>query len=471
MIDLRQLDRLDFAGKNVTVVGLGIEGVDLVRYLSRRGATVTVSDSKSKSALADRLDDVRDFGVNLSLGKNDGKAVTHADAVFVSQGVPLELPAITGARELGVPLFSMVGLFLELAPGPVIGITGSSGKTTTTALVAEMLRDDQRDVFMGGNIGVGLLDHLEDLRPYTWSVLEVSHTQLQLTQRSPHIAAVLNITPNHLDRFEWEDYKLLKSNLIRYQEPGDIAILGYDDEEARKLADLVRGKLVWFTSRSSIKGDGVFVKNGIAVARWNGREEPLFSLSSVLLRGAHNVQNAVAAAAIALSAGVSPDAIAGAVGRFRGVQHRLEYVAEVNGAKYYNDSIATTPERTLAGLRSFNEPVVLLLGGRDKKLPLEEMAREALERCRGIVLFGEAGQLLKEALLREKNPRKVPILRKSDLDQAVRAAVEMAEADDVVLLSPACTSYDAYENFERRGEHFRVLVSQLTEKEERPSRQ
>jgi UDP-N-acetylmuramoylalanine--D-glutamate ligase len=463
MIDLRQLEKLDFAGKNVTVVGLGIEGVDLVRYLTRRGANVTISDSKPRDKLQDTLQDIRDLEVNLSLGKNDGGAVTRADALFVSQGVPLELPAITDAREKGVPLYSMVGLFLELAPGPVIGITGSSGKSTTTALVAEMLGHDQRDVFIGGNIGVGLLDRLADLRPYTWSVLEVSHTQLQLTDRSPHIAAVLNITPNHLDRFSWEDYKLLKSNLIRYQEADDIAILGYDDEESRRLADMVRGKLVWFSMGSGVSGDAVFVRNGIAMARWNGVEEPLFSLSSVLLRGRHNQENALAAAAVALAAGVSPDAIAGAVGTFRGVQHRLELAAEVNGAKYYNDSIATTPERTLAGLRSFEEPVVLLLGGRDKNLPLEEMSREALERCRGIVLFGEAAGLLEAALRRESNPRNVPIIRDSDLEQATRTASELAQPGDVVLLAPACTSYDAYENFERRGEHFRALVQQIAE--------
>jgi UDP-N-acetylmuramoylalanine--D-glutamate ligase len=468
MIDLRQLERLDFAGKNVTVVGLGIEGVDLVRYLTRRGASVTISDSKPRDKLADRLQDVQDLEVDLSLGKNDGRAVTRADAVFVSQGVPLDLPAISGARARGIPLYSMVGLFLELAPGPVIGITGSSGKSTTTALVAKMLRDDQRDVFLGGNIGVGLLDRLEELRPYTWSVLEVSHTQLQLTERSPHIAAVLNITPNHLDRFSWEDYKRLKSNLIRYQEANDIAILGYDDEEARKLADMARGRLVWFTMGSAASGDAVFVRNGIATARWNGIEEPLFSLSSVLLRGRHNQENALAAAAVALAAGVSPDAIACAVGSFRGVQHRLEPVAEVSGARYYNDSIATTPERTLAGLRSFEEPVVLLLGGRDKNLPLEEMAREALERCRGIVLFGEAAETLEAVLRRQENPRNVPIVRDSGLEQAVRTAGEIARPGDVVLLAPACTSYDAYENFERRGEHFRALVHQLAE-EARPS--
>ena len=247
MVDLRRLDRLDFSDKNVTVVGLGIEGVDFVRYLARHGGSVTVSDSKPPEKLADRIADIADLGADLSLGKNDERAITAADAVFVSQSVPLDLPALAHARDQGVPMHSMVQLFFELAPGPVIGITGSSGKTTTTALVENILRVDGRPVFMGGNIGVGLLDQLDTLRPYTWSVLEVSHTQLQLVDRSPHIAAVLNITPNHLDRFAWDDYRALKANLIRYQTPGDIAILNADDPESRALQKLVKGRLLWFT--------------------------------------------------------------------------------------------------------------------------------------------------------------------------------------------------------------------------------
>lgn len=461
MIDLKQLDRLDFAGKNVTVVGLGIEGVDFVRYLARRGANVTISDSKPPDKLADRLRDVEGLPVSLSLGRNDNAAVTEADAVFVSQSVPLDLPAIRQARERGIPLHSMVGLFLELAPGPVVGITGSSGKTTTTALVAEMLRADERPVFVGGNIGVGLLEHLPSLRPYTWSVLEVSHTQLQLVDRSPHIAAVLNITPNHLDRFSWDDYCRLKSNLIRYQAPEDIAILGYDDPETRRLGSMVKGRLLWFTMGPKLRDEGVYVRSGIAIARLDGREEPLFQLASVTLRGRHNQENAVAAAAIAVACGVSPDAIAVAVAAFRGVPHRLEGVGEVAGAKYYNDSIATTPERTLAGLRSFEEPIVLLLGGRDKQLPLDDMAREALQRCRGIVLFGESAGLLQKALGRQTNKRNVPVARVETLAEAVSSARRMAQPGDVVLLSPACTSYDAYENFEQRGEHFRELVQEV----------
>jgi UDP-N-acetylmuramoylalanine--D-glutamate ligase len=461
VIDLKQLDRLDFAGKNVTVVGLGIEGVDFVRYLARRGANVTISDSKSPDRLADRLHDVAGLPVSLSLGGNDNAAVTEADAVFVSQSVPLGLPAIRRARERGIPLHSMVGLFLELAPGPVVGITGSSGKTTTTALVAEMLRADERPVFVGGNIGVGLLEHVQALRPYTWSVLEVSHTQLQLVDRSPHIAAVLNITPNHLDRFSWDDYRRLKSNLIRYQAPEDIAILGYDDPETRALQSEVRGQLLWFTMDSKLRGEGVFVRDGVATARLDDRAEPLFALDSVAIRGRHNQENAVAAAAIAIACGVSADAIACAVAAFPGVPHRLEYVGEVEGAKYYNDSIATTPERTLAGLRSFEEPVVLLLGGRDKQLPLDDMAREALKRCRGVVLFGESADLLQKALISQSNPRHVPIARVETLPEAVASAHGMARPGDVVLLSPSCTSYDAYENFERRGEHFRELVAEV----------
>jgi UDP-N-acetylmuramoylalanine--D-glutamate ligase len=462
VIDLAQLDRLDFAGKNVTVVGLGIEGVDFVRFLIRRGARVTISDSKPPDKLAERLHDVDGLGVSLSLGRNDGAAVSQADAVFISQSVPLDLPAIREARAAGVPLHSMVGLFLQLAPGPVIGITGSSGKTTTTALVAEMLRADERPAFVGGNIGVGLLDNLPDLRTYTWSVLEVSHTQLQLVDHSPHIAAVLNITPNHLDRFSWDDYKTLKSNLIRHQTEDDIAILSHDDPEARSLQKIVRGRLLWFSMDAKSRGEGVFVRDGIATAHIDGFDEPLFSLSSVALRGRHNQENAVAAAAIAIAAGVSPDAIDCAVAAFRGVEHRLEYVGEAGGAKYYNDSIATTPERTLAGLRSFEEPIVLLLGGRDKQLPLEDMAREALTRCRGIVLFGESVSLLSDAFAILPNKLSVPIQRVDSLPAAVAAAHNMTQPGDVVLLSPACTSYDAYDNFEKRGEHFRQLVAKLT---------
>ncbi len=467
-MDIHHLDDLDFGDKRVTVVGLGIEGVDMVRYLSRHGAAVTISDSKPREKLTDRLQEVAGLPVQLSLGSNLPSDIAEAEAVFVSQGVPLDLPALVAAYQRGIPISSMMGLFMDLCPGPIVGITGSSGKTTTTALVGEMFQADERPVLVGGNIGVGLLDHLASVRAYTWAVLEISHTQLQLVEQSPHVAAILNITPNHLDRFSWAEYRRLKSSIIRFQTTGDIAILNFDDPECRPLQAQVKGQLLWFSMGEEIPGDGVFVQNGRAVLRCGRLKEQLFAVQSLRLRGRHNQANAIAAAVIGTSCGVSPEAIACAVEAFRGVPHRLELVGTVEGVQYYNDSIATTPERTLAGLRSFEEPVVLLLGGRDKQLPLEELTSEALKRCRAIVLFGESAGKLEKPLKSPATRASPPIRRVDGLAEAVAVARAEAREGDVVLMSPACTSYDAYENFEQRGEHFRALVQQMI-KEVQPS--
>ncbi len=459
---------LDFRDKRVTVVGLGIEGVDVARYLASHGAFVTVSDAKPAEALADRIEAVANLPVRLSLGANDPEEMAAADAIFVSQGVPLDLPGLADARRRGIPIHSMLTLFMEICPGPIVGITGSSGKTTTAALLGEMFEADERPVFVGGNMGVGLLGHLPAVRAYTWSVLEMSHTQLQLVAASPHVAAVLNVTPNHLDRFSWDEYRRLKANLLRFQGAGDTAVLGLDDPEARALASAVKGHRLWFSLGPDIPDDGVFVRERWAVLRRGRLEERLFPLEELPLRGRHNHANALAAAALAAACGVSPEAMACAVASFRGVPHRLELVAEAGGARYYNDSIATTPERTLAGIRAFPEPLVLLLGGRDKHLPLEELANEAIRRCRAIVLFGESAGKLEEALRKRPARRRPPLIRVADLPQAVEAARGAARRGDVVLLSPACTSFDAYDNFERRGEHFRTLVGEFV-KEVEPS--
>ena len=471
-MNLDRLADLDFAEKRVTVVGLGVEGVDTVRYLASRGADVTVSDAKSRERLAERVEEVSDLPVRLSLGANDPRAVRGADAVFVSQGVPLDLPALAEARRGGVPVWSMLTLFMELCPGPIVGVTGSSGKTTTTTLLGEMFRADEKPVFVGGNIGIGLLDHLDEVRAYTWVVLEVSHTQLQMASRSPHVSCLLNVTPNHLDRFSWDEYRELKRNIYRFQSAEDVAVFGYDDAAAREMAAEAAGARVWFSLGDRIPGEGVYVRRGQAHYRRGKFDQPLFALDSLALRGEHNRENAVAAAAVASACGVAPAAIAAAVESFRSIPHRLELVGEADGVAYYNDSIATTPERTLAGVRSFEEPLVLLLGGRDKELPLAELAGEALRRSRAVVLFGEsAGKLeaaLKVALEAAPRGKGARIVRARTLEEAVEAARAAARPGDVVLLSPACTSFDAYDNFERRGEHFRELVGRYV-KEAAPS--
>jgi UDP-N-acetylmuramoylalanine--D-glutamate ligase len=466
------MDNLDFKGKRATVVGLGIEGVDLVRFLASRGATVTVSDAKTAEQLGPRLAEIAGIPAKLSLGANDPDDFRSAEMVFVSQSVPLDLPGVIEARKRGLPVMSQMQLFLRLCSGQVIGITGSSGKTTTTALTGAIFAEVGLPHLVGGNIGQALLSRLDELTPAIWAILEISHTQLQLTDRSPHIACVTNITPNHLDRFTWAEYVQLKKNILRYQGPDDYAVLGYDNREARSLADKAAGETVFFTAGGDLPGDGVLVRDGWAMWQSDGDLRPLFEVATLPLRGAHNLQNALAAAAIASLCGIDAPAIASAVAKFTGVPHRLEYVAEVDGVAYYNDSIATTPERTIAGLHSFEAPLVLLLGGRDKHLPLHDLAREACRRCRGIVCFGEAGDLLGKAVCEyaERWPADVrpQFARVQTVAEAVLAARKMARGGDVVLLSPACTSFDAYNNFEERGEEFRRLVFDLA-KEVQPS--
>jgi UDP-N-acetylmuramoylalanine--D-glutamate ligase len=448
-------------GKRVTVIGLGIEGVDVATYAARHGADVTVFDSKSPDALTERLAELEGLPITYVLGRPQRiEDIAQSDQVFVSQSVPLTISALAEARERGIPLTSMTREFLRLCPGPTIGITGSSGKTTTTALVAAIMSRDGRPYRVGGNIGTGLLGLLDGMDERTWAVMEISHTQLQLTDRSPYVAAILNITPNHLDQFSWDDYVELKRNLVRYQAAHDYVVLNLDDPLSAESAGLTPARLSHFTLGDALPGDGAFVQDDAIFVRAASVESMVLPVSEIPLRGEHNVANVLAAAAIATAAGIAPETIAVAVRGFASVAHRLEDVAEIEGVRYVNDSIATTPERTLAGIRSFEEPLVLLLGGRDKDLPKEQLAQEAVRRCAGIVFFGADGALLEAAVQAQAGFAAEPpqMARVTTLAEAVAAARDMASPGDVVLLSPACTSFDAYPNFEKRGEEFRRLV-------------
>ncbi len=455
----------EIRGKNVTVVGLGIEGVDLVRYLAAQGAQVVASDAASEDRLAPRLKELNGVPVRFSLGRNAVSDTVSADVVFVSQGVPLDIPALRTARERGIPFSSMTRLFLELCPGPVVGITGSNGKTTTSGLVGGMLAAAGRSYAMGGNMGIGLLGLLDHLTPETWVVAEISHTQLELIGRSPHVACVLNVMPNHLDRYSWPDYVALKRRILAQQTAEDLAVLNYEDEVTRGMAESVAGDVLFFALDVEPPGDGAFLRDGVVVSRRGDRDASVLKVPDVPLRGRHNLQNVMAAVAVGSACDLSPADMASGIRAFRPVPHRLEFVANVGGVDYYNDSIATTPERTLAGLRSFEEPVVLLLGGREKHLPLEKMAAEACRRCRAVVVFGEAAPVLEESLraaAKDVGPEEsCQILRVGSLAEAVTSAQGAARPGDVVLLSPACASFDAFDNFEQRGAEFRRLVETL----------
>lgn len=449
----------------MTVVGLGIEGIDLVRYLTTEGASVTVSDARVANQLEEQLAAVEDCAPTLSLGENRIEDTTTAEVVFVSQGVPADLPALRAARRAEVPISSMSRLFLERCPAPVAGITGSSGKTTTTALTAAMLDASGADYVMGGNIGVGLLSLLDEIKPETKVVVELSHTQLETVEQSPPLACVTNVTPNHLDQFSWTSYVDLKRRIFKFQGADDLAIFNLDDEVCAGFVDEAPGHVAYTSMTRDLPGDGALIRDGAVVRRDAGEDHAILPGDEIALRGEHNVANVLSATAIATRLGAADTAIAEAARTFRGVPHRLEPVATVRDVLYVNDSIATTPERTIAGLSSYEEPVVLLLGGRDKHLPLREMAALAVERCRAVVTFGDAGDLFATAVREARDGDTPAIDRVEDVPAAVRRAAELARPGDVVLFSPAGTSFDAYRTFEARGADFRDAVATLTDGE------
>ncbi|MBI4496944.1 MAG: UDP-N-acetylmuramoyl-L-alanine--D-glutamate ligase, partial [Chloroflexi bacterium] len=438
-----------------------IEGLALTRYLVGRGAQVTVSDAKSVEQLGDNLRQLEGLPVRLALGGNRPDDIADADIVFVSQGVPLDLPAVQAARERGVPLSSVTRLFMELCPAPIVGITGSAGKSTTTALTGEIFRAafGPDRVHVGGNLGPMPLEHIEAIRPDHWVVLEISHTQLELTDRSPHAAAVTNISPSHMDRYPtMAEYIALKQRIYAYQGTGDVLVLNADDPVTRGMAAGAAAQVRFFSMREELDGDGTFLRGQEVVLRRRGKEQRLLLRGDIQLRGEHNVANVLTACALAGACGIPAEVMARTVRAFRGIEHRLEPVATVAGVEYMNDSIASTPERTIAGLRCFDRPLVLILGGRDKHLPLEGLVAEVGRRCTAAVVYGEAGPLLEAALRDLPDLRLVRTERFAD---AVQEAARLARPGDVVLLSPACTSFDQFPNFEARGRAFKRLVEEL----------
>jgi UDP-N-acetylmuramoylalanine--D-glutamate ligase len=441
----------------VTVIGFSIEGEDLARYFLGQGDEVLVSTLRVPDSMQHVQEELVGRGVTFRVGENSPEDVAGADLVCVSQGVPLAIPAVIAAREAGTPVRSMTSLFFEKYPGPIVGITGSSGKTTTTSLVDAMFTAAGREHVTGGNIGVGLMALLEGADASTAAVLEISHTQLQLLERSPEVAALTNVTPNHLDQFTWEEYVALKRRIFEFQPPGAACVFNADDPVSRELAPTAPGDVFLFSLGGDHGVSGAYVKDGLICMRRAGRSYRVLQVSDVPLRGRHNVANVAAATAVAAACNLTPDVVARAVLDFKPPEHRLEPVATVNEVAYFNDSIATAPERTLAALRSFDEPVVLLLGGREKQLPLDEMLREAKRSCRAVVCFGEAGPMLAYAA----EAAGLSVTRVVTVAEAVEAASKLAQPGDVVLLSPACTSFDAYENFEARGEDFRQHVAGL----------
>ena len=462
--------KTNYVGKKVIVIGAARQGLAISRFLSNRGAQVILTDNRPAAELAFAYASLADLPVEFAFGGHPDSLLEGAYLVCVSGGVPLTIPFLTAARNQGVQLSNDSQIFLEECPAPVIGITGSAGKSTTTALVGLMaqkhfeVKNSKHRAWVGGNIGNPLIEDLDKMDEDDLAVMELSSFQLELMSTSPQVAAVLNITPNHLDRHgSMQAYIEAKSRILRFQHQGDVAILNRDDQGSWDLLDQARTDVISFGMKApGRRENGTFIENNQIMLQIGKDKLKMLPIDWINLRGEHNLYNVLAACAIAAGATISLPGIQLAVETFDGVPHRLELVRDLNGVRWYDDSIATAPERTIAAINSFDEPIVLLLGGRDKNLPWDKLAQLIRRRVSRVVIFGEAGDLIAEAIGPKKPGQAMrSVVRCATLQEAIKTAHNQAEAGDVVLLSPGGTSYDAFKDFEERGQAFREWVNQL----------
>jgi UDP-N-acetylmuramoylalanine--D-glutamate ligase len=425
------------------------------------------------------------LSLEVVLGGHPSSLLDGAHLFCLSGGVPADAPIVRQAMARGIPLSNDSQIFLEECPAPVIGITGSAGKTTTTAMLGEMCRQghsrDERRIWVGGNIGRSMLLDLDEIGLGDLVVMELSSFQLEIMTKSTPVAAVLNLTPNHLDRHRtMEAYSAAKARLLQHQPVDSIALLGQDDPGTCGLQYLVRGRLRMFSLEDSV-ADGAFLRDNVITLRGPEGEQPVCRRDELRLLGQHNTLNALAAAALADSVGVPVAAIAEVARSFAGVEHRMELVRDLDGVSWFDDSSATAPERMMAAIRSFDEPIVLLAGGRDKDLPWPEAAALIGERVRDLVLFGEAADLIRTQLdkagvampdaqagepkrdhRRGQRSRSLErVVQVGGLAQAVDEAARLARPGDIVLLSPGGTSFDAYRDCGERGDHYQAMVREL----------
>ncbi len=475
----------DWSGRRVVILGAARQGTALARYLVGHGAQVLLNDLRPakelqevQTALADLID--RTPGsLEWLCGGHPLEALDGADMLCVSGGVPLTLPLINEARRRGIPLSNDSQIFMERVPCSVIGITGSAGKTTTTSLVGLIAEQEveahkpasrYRRVWVGGNIGTPLISVLDQVSVDDLVVMELSSFQLELMSISPQVAAVLNITPNHLDRHgSMAAYTAAKARILDFQEPVDTAILSRDDPGAWSLTERVSGRLLSFGLAEAPLGEqfaDAFTREDGLYIRTAEDDTWLMSQSAIRLRGEHNLLNVLAACSIVLAAGFQVEELRSGVSSFTGLAHRLEHIRSWGGADWYNDSIATAPERTIAAVRSFDESLILLLGGKDKDLPWDALAELVLERVERVIVFGEAAEKILQAVDRAAASQGVVlptgrVTRCDSMRQAVGVASQMVRQGDVVLLSPGGTSFDEFIDFEERGECFKQLVQEL----------
>jgi UDP-N-acetylmuramoylalanine--D-glutamate ligase len=452
---------MELKNKRVLVVGLGKSGLAAALFLRDRGARVTVSDTRSAAALGDQIPALLEAGIMVEAGGHGLLTFRRQDLIVVSPGVPLDTPEVKNAQQLGLTVIGELELASRFLQGDIVAITGSNGKTTTTTLIGQIFADAGLKTQAGGNIGLPVIELIPESTTDTWNVLEVSSFQLETTiEFHPKIALVLNITPDHLDRHKtFERYWAAKARITARQTPEDFLILNAEDPAAQRVASKTKAQIYWFSNLRQIK-QGAFVHGETLffLAQEGGKPEPVLPVAEIPLKGAHNVENVLAAVCAAKLAGISSESIRTTVDTFKAVEHRLEWVKTVRGVEYYNDSKATNVDATMKALASFPSGIHLILGGKDKDSDYSQLAPLLRERVKTVYTIGSASEKIERELAGV-----VKIVSAGTLDVAVNAAAGAAASGDVVLLAPACSSFDQFENYEHRGRAFREFVQALKE--------
>ena len=444
--------------KNVAVVGIGVSNIPLIKFLVKLGANVTAFDKKTKDELGDIAEEFEKINVKLELGENYLDNLTGFDVVFKTPSMRIDCDALLRVKKGGAYITSEMEEFVRYCRGKIFGITGSDGKTTTTTIISKLLIEQGYKTWVGGNIGNPLFANIEEIKEEDKVVLELSSFQL-MTMNSPiDVAVVTNLAPNHLDMHkDMEEYIDSKKNIFLYQSENDILVINRENDITHNFVTEAKGKVVEFSSKREIE-DGAYLKNDVLYL--NSKE--ICKKEDIVIKGIHNVENYLAAF-LATQNDVSIEVMKKVAMNFTGVEHRCELVREVDGVKYYNDSIASSPTRTLAGLKAFEKKVILIAGGYDKHLPFEPLAEEGYPYIKELILLGATKEKIKEAfdkVIREKG-LEISINMVSTLEEAVLKAKELSESNDIVTLSPACASFDMFVNFMVRGNKFKEIVNNL----------
>jgi UDP-N-acetylmuramoylalanine--D-glutamate ligase len=453
---------MELNGKRVLVVGLGKSGVASALFMKARGARVTVSDTKSGDELRNEIPVLLDHGITVETGGHGDRTFRGQDLIVVSPGVPVDAPPLVQARTLGESVIGEIELAAQFLPGPIVAITGSNGKTTTTTLTGEIMTAGGFQALVGGNIGTPAISLADRAKPDTVIVLEISSFQLETVQTfRPKVAVVLNVTPDHLDRHRtFEIYTDAKARIFENQQQDDFAVLNADDPTCVALAGRTRAQVFWFSRQKEVQ-QGAWVEDGKIVFRDKTGQRELLQVSDIPLKGAHNLENVLAAACAGILMGCAPEKIRQAVHEFKAVEHRLEFVATIGDVDYYNDSKATNVDATIKALESFPANILLILGGKDKGSDYTVLNDLLRQRVKRVYTIGAAAAKIEGQIVSAKNGGP-EVVHAETLENAIRKAHASAKPGDVVLLAPACASFDQFKSYEHRGKVFKEIVHSLT---------